>query len=247
MLADQVPLHRGEAVNDNELAQLWAWYQEDQSPEALELLVAHYEPLARYLARRALAKAPPHQDKEDLISYAHHGLLDAIKKFEPERGFKFETYASRRITGEIIDGLRKQDPLSRPVRKRVSALRDAQAKHWDTWGRSPTMEELAADIGESVEAVRELLVHQQTLTKELDQSVAESHTTEGDAEAELGEQELVTGLSARLAKLSERDRVFVVLYYVERRSLRDTGKALGVSDSRCAQIRRDVMLSLLHG
>ena len=234
-------------MTDEELTQTWEWWQTTQDPQALEVLVAHYEPLARYLARRALAKAPPHQDKEDLISYAHHGLLDAIKKFEPERGFKFETYASRRITGEIIDGLRKQDPLSRPVRKRVSALRDAQVRHWDTWGRSPTVEELAADIGESVESVRELLVHQQTLTKELDQSVAESHTTEGDAEAELAEEEMVVGLSDRLVRLSERDRVFVILYYIERLSLRDTGKALGVSDSRCAQIRRDIMLSLLNG
>ena len=234
-------------MTEEELSRTWDWYQEEQSPEALELLVAHYEPLARYLARRALAKAPPHQDKEDLISYAHHGLLDAIRKFEPERGFKFETYASRRITGEIIDGLRKQDPLSRPVRKRVSALRDAQLRHWDTWGRSPTVEELAADIGESVEAVRELLVHQQTLTKELDQTVAESQTTEGEAEASLVEQEIVTGLASRLTELSVRDRVFVVLYYIDRLSLRDIGKELGVSDSRCAQIRRDIMLTLLRG
>lgn len=232
-------------MNDSDLAQLWEWYQETKAPEALEMLTAHYEPLARYLTRRALAKAPPHQDKEDLLSYAHHGLLDAISKFEPERGFKFETYASRRITGAIIDGLRSQDPLSRPVRKRVSALRDAQVRHWDKMGRSATVEELAADIGESVAAVRELLIHQQTLTKELDATVAESHFTDGDAEAILEEEALAEGLAQRLPLLSERDRVFATLYYVEKRSLRDTGKALNVSDSRCAQIRREVLHALL--
>ena len=232
-------------MTDEELSQLWAWYSDDHAPEALEMLVAHYEPLARYLTRRALAKAPPHQDKEDLLSYAHHGLLDAIRKFDPERGFKFETYASRRITGSIIDGLRSQDPLSRPVRKRVSALRDAQLRHWEQVGRSPTVEELAADIGESVDAVRELLVHQQTLTKELDQTVAESHYTDGDAEAVLEEEGLVHGLANLLPRLSERDRVFVVLYYVDKMSLRDTGKVLGISDSRCAQIRREALQSLL--
>jgi RNA polymerase sigma factor FliA len=232
-------------VTEEELAQLWAWYSEDHSPEALEILTAHYEPLARYLTRRALARAPAHQDKEDLLSYAHHGLLDAIRKFDPTRGFKFETYASRRITGSIIDGLRSQDPLSRPVRKRVSALRDAQLRHWENRGRSPTVEELAEDIGESVEAVRLLLVHQQTLTKELDAAVAETHFTDGDAEAVLEEEGLIEGLATLLPRLSQRNRLFVLLYYVDKRSLRDTGKVLGISDSRCAQIRREALQSLL--
>lgn len=235
-------------MDDKTLAELWGCYQDTHSDESLELLTAHYEPLARYLARRALAKAPPHQDKEDLISYAHYGLLDAIRKFEPERGFKFETYASRRITGEIIDGLRKQDPLGRTVRKRVSALRDAQARHWDTWGRDASIEELAADIGESVLAVRELLVHQQTLTKELDDVVASTHVTSSvDSEVELDEQErdIVEGLAGLLPRLDERGHLFVALYYIEGRSLRDIGKVLGISDSRCAQIRKDIWATLL--
>ena len=106
-------------LSESELEGLWQVYAEDGDPVALEALVIHYEPLARYLARRALAKAPAHQDAEDLISYAHRGLLDAILKFEPGRGLKFETYASRRIGGEIIDGLRRQDPLTRTTRQRV--------------------------------------------------------------------------------------------------------------------------------
>jgi RNA polymerase sigma factor for flagellar operon FliA len=238
-------------VTDEELAKVWAWLQEDQDPEALEILTVHYEPLARYLARRALAKAPAFQDREDMLSYAHHGLLDAIKKFEPGRGIKFETYASRRITGEIIDGLRKQDPLTRQMRKRVSALRDAQVRHWDASGREATVEQLAAALDESVTAVRELMVTQQTLTKELDESFAGDSgaalvATETEHEVEAEEDQMMVGLSRMLPRLSERDRTFLVLYYCEKRSLRDIGKQFGVSDSRCAQIRRDMLQSMLN-
>lgn len=233
-------------MSDEELAQLWAWYEAEPESEALELLVAHYEPLARYLARRALAKAPPHQDREDLLSYAHHGLLDALKRFEPGRGFKFETYASRRITGEIIDGLRKQDPLSRPMRKRVSAVRDAQHRSWEQRGREATVEELADAVGESVLEVRGLLVQQQTLNKELDETTTGSLLASQSVEVEREEDAIIDGLAQILPTLSERDRVLVLLYYCERRSLRDTGSQLGVSDSRCAQIRRDALQSMLQ-
>jgi len=233
-------------MSDDELTQVWDWYQADPNGEALELLVAHYEPLARYLARRALAKAPAHQDREDLLSYAHHGLLDAIRRFEPGRGIKFETYASRRITGEIIDGLRKQDPLSRPMRKRVSAVRDAQRRSWDQLGRDATLEELAAEVGESVLEVRGLLVQQQTLNKELDETTTGTLLANQSEEVEREEDEIIVGLSQILPQLSERDRVLVLLYYCEKQSLRDTGKQLGVSDSRCAQIRREVLQAMLN-
>lgn len=155
-------------ASEADLAAIWEVYIETRSPQALEILVAHYEPLARYLAHRARTRAPAYQDADDLLSYAHHGLLDAIPRFEPERGFKFETYASRRITGEIIDGLRKQDPLSRPVRRRVKTLAAAEADLQDALNRQPTIKELAAALSLPEEEIRELLVLRQTLNRSID-------------------------------------------------------------------------------
>lgn len=234
-------------MTEEEIAACWDAYQSGED-WALEALVIHYEPLARYLARRALVKAPPHQEAADLISYAHHGLLDAIRKFEPARGLKFETYASRRIAGEIIDGQRKQDPLSRPIRRRVRALRDAQQLLWDRLGRQGTLDELAEELGENVFAVRQLMVQQQTLTRELDDLTAEAlHTAsfEADLEFEEYQSEVRNGLARLLPRLSDRHRAFVVMHYVDRRSLRDIGKAFGISDARCGQIRREVIQTLV--
>lgn len=213
----------------------------------LESLVRHYEPLAKFLARRALAKAPAHQSAEDLISSAHQGLLDAIQRFEPDRGLKFETYASRRIAGAIVDGQRKDDPLTRSARKRVNSLRDAQRDLWSELGRQPTVGDLAASMGVDELAVRELLVQQQTLTKELDGAAEEvvgtSLTDDLELESLSGQSRLE--LAERLARLTERDRIFVLLYYVEHLTLREIGARFGCSDSRCAQIRKEVMTELL--
>lgn len=236
-------------LTDDEVSRLWAEYALPETQEAaLEALVRHYEPLARFLARRALSRAPAHQDAEDLLSSAHQGLLDAVRRFEPARGLKFETYASRRIAGAIVDGQRKDDPLTRSARKRVNVLRDAQRSLWDALGRQPSISELAEAIGEPESAVRELLVQQQTLTKELDQA-AESAAGVGEQDQDLYLESLGTEsrdeISLRLARLSGRDRVFVLLYYVEQRTLREIGQRFGCSDSRCAQIRKEVMHTLL--
>lgn len=233
-------------LTDQEVSDLWGSFGMGQK-SALEGLVRHYEPLARFLARRALAKAPAHQDAEDLISSAHQGLLDAIQRFEPDRGLKFETYASRRIAGAIVDGQRKDDPLTRSARKKVNTLRDAQRDLWSELGRQPSVPELAAAMGVDQTAVRDLMVQQQTLTKELD-GAAEQATVSSisdDLELESLSDQSREELAERLARLSARDRIFVLLYYVEQQTLREIGSRFGCSDSRCAQIRKEVMNTLL--
>lgn len=235
-------------LSEEQLAELWATYSETRSEKALSALVVHYEPLARFLARRALSRAPAHQEAEDLISSAHGGLLESIQRFEPERGLKFETYASRRITGAIIDGQRRDDPLSRSARREVSALRDAQAALWESLGRAPTDQELASRLGIAVTAVRHLVVQQQTLAKSLDDEHVELPGVSGEYElVHLGTQlnEVQGEMTHRLAALPERDRAFVLMYYVDRLTLREIGRRLGCSDSRCAQIRKEIVSRLL--
>jgi RNA polymerase sigma factor for flagellar operon FliA len=237
-----------ERLTEEELQALWSLYVDEKDQVALEALVIHYEPLARYLARRALAKAPPHQAAEDLLSYAHRGLLDAITKFEPGRNLKFETYASRRIGGEIIDGLRRQDPLTRPVRQRVKQLKEGQHSLWESLGRTPTVDELAEFMGVTVDEVRSLQVAQQTLTRELDDTVAEQlRTDDFEVAVECGslEEAAISLLAQRIPELSDRDRLFILLYYDENLSLTAIGAQMGVNDSRASQIRREMIRALV--
>lgn len=242
------------SLSQEEIDEIWRSYAETRDPETLEFLVVHYESLARYLARRALAKAPPYQDPEDILSYAHHGLLDAIARFEPGR-VKFETYATRRIAGAIIDGQRRQDPLGRAARKGVKVLALAENSLWSSLGREPTIAELADTLGEAEDQIRELLVTRQTLTSSLDESFDDSGESVRDelntglvehssAEAVSFMSEICTALSNRLPNLTEKERAFIVLYYCEHRNLREVSEILGISRPRCGQIRLDALNSL---
>lgn len=241
-------------LSQEEIDEIWRSYVEDRDPETLEFLVAHYESLARYLARRALAKAPPYQDAEDILSYAHHGLLDAIARFEPGR-VKFETYATRRIAGSIIDGQRRQDPLGRAARKGVKALAATEDALWNKLGREPTVSELAQELGEAEDQIRELLLTRQTLMSSLSELFADSGEPVRDeittglieqspAEVEAFLRDITAAIAERLPRLSEKERAFVLLYYCERRNLRQVAGILGVSRPRCGQIRLDILESL---
>ena len=243
-----------EPLSQEEIDEIWISYVETRDPVTLEFLVAQYESLARYLARRALAKAPAHQDAEDILSYAHHGLLDAIARFEPGR-VKFETYATRRIAGAIIDGQRRQDPLGRAARKGVKALASTEDELWNQLGREPTISEIAAKLGEAEDQIRELLVTRQTMMSSLDESFDDSGESVRDelttglvehsgAVVEAFVSEISDALAARLPLLSERERAFMVLYYCERRNLREVSEILGISRPRCGQIRLDALESL---
>lgn len=241
-----------------EIEQVWAVYTEEPDPQkrdpALrEILWCHYESLARYLTRRALAAAPAHQDAEDLLSYAHAGLLKAVERFDPSRGFKFETYATRRITGEIKDGQRREDPLTRTLRGRVKTLRRAQADFWDEHGRAPSDDELADLIDEDVAGVRELRLTQQTVNDSLDEwsektgdhSVpATLQECGGDGEVAARMAELADALSRRLASLPERERAFVWLHYGRSLDLEGVAGTLEMSTKWAEKVKREVLTCL---
>lgn len=239
-------------LTQQQIDEIWLNYVEDRDSATLEFLVAHYESLARYLARRALAKAPPHQDPEDILSYAHHGLLDAIARFEPGR-VKFETYATRRIAGAIIDGQRRQDPLGRAVRKGVKTLAAAEDTLWNELGREPTIPELADALGEAEDQIRNWQVTRQTLMSSLSESFDDSGELVRDftdpiedsrAEISAFLSEVSGALAQRLPRLSPKERAFIVLYYCEHRNLREVGEILDISRPRCGQIRMDALESL---
>ncbi len=104
------------------VAALWDEYKANETQEVRERLILHYSPLVKFVAGRVAAGLPQNVEQTDLVSYGIFGLIDAIDKFDPERGFKFETYAISRIKGAIIDELRSIDWVPRSVRAKARAI-----------------------------------------------------------------------------------------------------------------------------
>ncbi len=130
----------------DELGQLWASYKATADAEARDALIVQYSPLVKYVAGRVAAGLPQSVDQADLVSYGMFGLIDAIDKFEPERGFKFETYAINRIKGAMLDELRSIDWVPRSVRAKVRQIEQAYAKIEAAHHRPPTDAELAEEL-----------------------------------------------------------------------------------------------------
>ncbi|MFI5053873.1 MAG: sigma-70 family RNA polymerase sigma factor, partial [Acidimicrobiia bacterium] len=136
-----VPDDLTEAIN-----QLWADYKAIGESSARERLILHYSPLVKFVAGRVAAGLPQSIEQADLVSYGIFGLIDAIDKFDPGRGFKFETYAISRIKGAIIDELRSIDWVPRSVRAKARAIERAYSKLENELRRSPEETEVAAEL-----------------------------------------------------------------------------------------------------
>jgi RNA polymerase sigma factor for flagellar operon FliA len=123
---------------DDELGQLWHQWKGSESPQARERLILHYAPLVKYVASRVATGLPASVEQADLVSYGMFGLMDALGKFEPGRGNKFETYAIPRIKGAIIDELRAMDWVPRSVRFKARELEKAHTDLESMLKRQPT-------------------------------------------------------------------------------------------------------------
>src|SRR5690349_24089527 len=129
------------------VADIWAEYKEHGTRDARERLILHYSPLVKFVAGRVAAGLPQNIEQSDLVSYGIFGLIDAIDKFDPSRGYKFETYAISRIKGAIIDELRSIDWVPRSVRAKARAIERAYSKLENELRRSPEDSEMATELG----------------------------------------------------------------------------------------------------
>ena len=131
---------------ENDLGAVWARFKKTEAQQDRDDLIVYYAPLVKYVASRIAAGLPQTVDQSDLISYGMFGLIDAITKFDPERGFKFETYAVSRIKGAILDELRSIDWVPRSVRSKAKAVERAMAKLESKLHRPPTDSEIADEL-----------------------------------------------------------------------------------------------------
>ncbi len=132
---------------------LWERFKATGDEDARERLILHYSPLVKFVAGRIGAGLPSSVDPGDLVSSGVFGLIDAIERFDPERGVKFETFAVPRIRGAVYDGLRQLDWVPRSVRSRARDVERAFSELEHKLGRGPTDEELAAAVRDECESI----------------------------------------------------------------------------------------------
>jgi RNA polymerase sigma factor for flagellar operon FliA len=250
------------SVKAIELRELWRRYKADGDKRARERLVVAYSPLVKYVAGRTAAGLPPHVEEGDLISYGLDGLVSAIERFDLGREIKFETYAITRIKGAIIDELRSMDWVPRSVRARTREIERAHAKLEHKLQRTPTDEELAGELGISGDELQDALIaisHSSIIALDELWSVSDSSgdqvslmdTIEDpgapDPAKALDVGDLKDRIADSIARLPEREKLVIALYYYENLTLREIGEVLGVTESRVSQLHTKAVLRLRSG
>jgi RNA polymerase sigma factor for flagellar operon FliA len=234
----------------DELVSLWDEFKSTASAEARERLILHYAPLVKYVASRVATGLPASVEQADLVSYGMFGLIDALEKFEPPRGNKFETYAIPRIKGAIIDELRAMDWVPRSVRFKAREIEKAVADLESMLKRAPSEKEVAERLGVSISELHDVinqisfvsvLALDELLSVGNDRgeqvSLLDTLADKGtDPTLGVEGHETRALLAGAINSLSEREKIVVTLYYFEGLTLAEIGDILGVTESRVCQI-----------
>jgi RNA polymerase sigma factor for flagellar operon FliA len=242
-----------------ELRDLWRRYKSTGDQRARERLVVAYSPLVKYVSGRMASGLPAHVEEADLISYGLVGLISAIERFDIEREIKFETYAITRIKGAIIDELRSLDWVPRSVRARAREIEKANSKLEHRLQRAPSDEEMATELELSVEEFQDALLQiSNSSVAALDElwtvsdasgdqvSLLDTIQDPGapDPAQLMDATELKDRVADAIARLPEREKLVVALYYYENLTLREIGEVLGVTESRISQLHTKAVLRL---
>ncbi|MDR1133165.1 MAG: FliA/WhiG family RNA polymerase sigma factor [Synergistaceae bacterium] len=238
---------------DNE--KLWAEYMRSREPRLKDEIVKRFLPLVRYVALRMSVKFQVGLDFEDILSFGVLGLLDAVDRFEPERGFVFQTFAVPRIRGAILDELRRYDWISRSGREKLQKF-ERTLEHIAKTRGSTDDKSLMTAMEMDEQSYKDLLeIASRSYVVSLDDVLA---LDEGDMQREdvvddngldalevLERNEERDTVVEALKKIPERERTLLSLYYYEGLTLREIGLVLGVTESRVSQLHGRA-LSLLR-
>ena len=235
-------------MDDAGKKKLWEDYANTKSPETREKIILEYAPLVKVVAGRLSMYLGYNVEYEDLVSYGIFGLIDAIDKFDCLKDVKFETYASLRIRGAILDQIRKMDWIPRTIRQKQKRI-DAAIKEIETlYGRSGTDEEIAKILGITDEEYLDWqsqmkITNVVSLNEFLEQGSEvsnEAGSTKSAAfdspEEILERDELKKMLVQALELLTEKERKVIVLYYYEDLTLKEISNIMEVSESRISQL-----------
>lgn len=241
-------------LTDSELESLWKEYLKDRTNKKnRDTLIVQYIYLTRYVVGRVKVSLPPTFSVEDISSYGVEGLIDAIEKYSPDKGARFETYALMRIRGNIIDKIRSQDFLPRSVRKKIKDVKEAQEHLKQKLGRQATPAEIGELLGLEKEKVEQILAEETTIgsiyekrgasdeSLEIIDTIQDQRLTPHE---EMEEKDVKKELEHALKRLPERERMIMVLYYHENMTLKEIGDTIEISESRVCQLHAQAIMKL---
>lgn len=226
-----------------------------------EQLVQRFAPLVKRIAFHLMSRLPSSVQVDDLVQNGMIGLLDAIDRFEAGHGAQFETYATQRIRGSMLDGLRENDWLPRSLRREMRRIEAAIHQLEQQRGRAPTENELSDSLGMPLAEYQKMLqdarghqlVYFEDLAGDGDEDFLERHFADDDADPArmLEDQEMRRHLVLAIEALPEREKLMMGLYYEQEMNLREIGEVMGVTESRVCQLHSQAVARLrarmLHG
>lgn len=235
--------------------ELWKQWKEDQIVQAKKELIEFYLPLVDFVTGRLAIGLPKNVAKDDLSSFGIMGLIDAIDKFDYKRGLQFETYASWRIRGAIIDGLRQGDWVPRSVREKAKKIEDAYQKLEQHYLRSVTDSEISAYLHISENEFQQMLQDiAVTSICSIDDPIREEDSETRlslliddkakNPEYKVNEFFLKESLAKAIERLTEKERTVVSLFYYDDLSLSEIAEVMSLSPSRISQLHSKAILRL---
>ena len=247
----------GAASEKDTTAALWREYAEDRGQNARNDIVMHYQGLVKMIALRMRGTYKNYAQLDDVVNQGIIALIDAVEKFDPAKGFKFETFASIKVKGAVIDYIRQQDWVPRRLRKLSSDLEETNNKLYTRFGRQPSNAEIAKELGVTIEQLDRvlestysfnLLSYEEVVWQKMsvmgDEPVSDS--VEDSPERRFMDKELRRQLGVAVDSLNERERTVVSLYYHEKLKLKEIAEVLGVSESRVCQIHSAAIIKMKH-
>lgn len=219
------------------------------SPRDRENIVRFYAPKIRILALRLKAKLPQSVELNELISAGSLGLLDALGKFNPERGIKFDTYSENRIKGAMLDELRRMDWFSRGLRQKVKVLEGAQRDIEHETGAPATSAQLQKHTGMSEKEVQQGLeaLHNQmclSLDSFHENLIGQKNATDDEPFQSTAFQEIVDKVANLIEELTPREKLVISLYYGEELNMKETAEVMDITEGRVSQLHSQALIKL---
>jgi len=244
-------------LSDADIDKVWAQFVLDKScKEIRDRLIIQYIYLIKYVVGRLRISLPNTISTEDIAGYGVEGLIDAIEKFSPARGVRFETYALLRIRGAIIDRIRSLDWVPRGAQKRFKSINKAIASLQGKLGRQPSTDEIAKELELPKEKVEASMAEMESNNMislydrrdssgeglEIIDTIQDKNAD--DPLAMLESRDVKNELSRALGNLPERERMILALYYHENMTLKEIGATLTISESRVCQLHAQAIMKL---
>jgi RNA polymerase sigma factor for flagellar operon FliA len=231
---------------------LWRQYATVRDRATRDQLIEQYAPLVKYVAGRLRIALPATLDFGDILGFGTIGLIEAVDRFDPYRGIKFETYAIPRIRGAIIDAIRSLDIVPRSVRDKARAIERGYHELFHRDGRMPTEDAVAAHLDIPLDQLRKSMQDATCtmlpLSGQRDDDAAFEDFLADDSAIEPADAatrgDAVTRLAHALEEIGERDRLVISLYYYEELTMKEISEVLGLTESRISQLLTRARLQL---